>query len=461
MRDSAAERAGLQSGDVIVAIDGQRVDDSGGLSRGIGGHQPGDEVVFTIERDGGSRELPIELGARPQGGGGMRAYSGEGAYKIAVVPISFSDTEPGPMRDIEDLDRLFFSVDSYFGEAPGGVGTVHGSLREYYREQSNGTLDVTGRVFPWTRLDETKDDFRRQGLGGGGSRTRVLAAALKIIQERYGEDVFDDFQSISFITAGAQVVRRPSALWPHRASIRVGRKSLPYYLTAEGLQRAATIGVHCHEFGHVLGLPDQYGQAHRTGVGVFCVMSVGWRGGGESGTAKPFHLCAWCKIRLGWLEATPIDPRVGQKLWLDPVQKSKNQCFKVIARPGAREYYLIENRQRVGFDADFPNTGLLIWHVDSGRRSRIGGGIDLVEAHGIDREDASLRDVTRILFPKAGSDRFGPGTTPAPMSRTAGALPIDIRSIREDPRTGRVYFDVVGGVAASRGRDGRDPRDAW
>jgi putative serine protease PepD len=58
-----AEAAGLQAGDLIVAIDGKPVADSSELIVAIRSKQPGDEVRLTVRRDGDDRDYTVTLGA--------------------------------------------------------------------------------------------------------------------------------------------------------------------------------------------------------------------------------------------------------------------------------------------------------------------------------------------------------------------------------------------------------------
>ena len=62
-----AASAGLQVGDVIVAIDGQQITDPDGLSTAIGAHKPGDRVTVTYQRGGARRTAQVTLGTRPTG----------------------------------------------------------------------------------------------------------------------------------------------------------------------------------------------------------------------------------------------------------------------------------------------------------------------------------------------------------------------------------------------------------
>ena len=58
-----AERSGLQVGDVITEVDGQRVTDGIGLIVAIRSHQPGDTIDFTLTRDGEERVIAVTLGS--------------------------------------------------------------------------------------------------------------------------------------------------------------------------------------------------------------------------------------------------------------------------------------------------------------------------------------------------------------------------------------------------------------
>jgi serine protease Do len=60
--DSPAEEAGLQIGDVILAVDDEPIDDAADLTTTLAEHQPGDAVTLTVFRGGEERELEVELG---------------------------------------------------------------------------------------------------------------------------------------------------------------------------------------------------------------------------------------------------------------------------------------------------------------------------------------------------------------------------------------------------------------
>jgi immune inhibitor A len=124
----------------------------------------------------------------------------------------------------------------------------------------------------------------------------------------------------------------------------------------------SSFGVLCHEYGHLLGLPELYapGGATHEGIGVWGLMGQGtWLGRGM----RPPHPSAWEKLRLGWVDAQVID-RTTRGVTL-PAVEVEPRVIKIPAVPGRpQEYYLLENRARIGADDALPGEGLLVWHVD-------------------------------------------------------------------------------------------------
>jgi putative serine protease PepD len=60
-----AANAGLKTGDVITAVDGNSVPDSATLTTVIGSHKPGDKVTLTFTRNGATKTTTVTLGTRP------------------------------------------------------------------------------------------------------------------------------------------------------------------------------------------------------------------------------------------------------------------------------------------------------------------------------------------------------------------------------------------------------------
>ncbi|HAH59727.1 MAG TPA: hypothetical protein DCL86_16420, partial [Bacteroidales bacterium] len=64
MEGSAGEKAGLKAGDIIIALNGNDLDDLKAYSNTLKLHNPGDVVELKIVRNGKTEIIPITLGAR-------------------------------------------------------------------------------------------------------------------------------------------------------------------------------------------------------------------------------------------------------------------------------------------------------------------------------------------------------------------------------------------------------------
>jgi len=169
-----------------------------------------------------------------------------------------------------------------------------------------------------------------------------------------------------------------------------------------------SIGVICHEFGHILGLPDLYDtDGGSEGVGEWDLMGSGnWNNLGRT----PSNLSAWCKAFIGWQTPQVISSPTKHDL----LNASQNNTTYRINTLHSNEYFLLENRQSIGFDAALPGTGLCIWHINTNKTtsSHISAndvnadedlkGVDLEEADGNnDLDNQTNRGDDGDLFPGA------------------------------------------------------------
>ena len=67
-RNSPAARAGLRAGDMVTAINGERIETSRALVRNVAAVTPGETVRLRVLRDGQERDVPVQVGRRPPGG---------------------------------------------------------------------------------------------------------------------------------------------------------------------------------------------------------------------------------------------------------------------------------------------------------------------------------------------------------------------------------------------------------
>src|SRR5262249_49047234 len=269
---------------------------------------------------------------------------------------------------------------------------VYGSLNDYYNELSFSTFHVEGKMFDWVEVSKKRSEYAN---AQGANRTALLAEAMDLIVKRDGKDAFKDLDGVFFLYAGERYPpNRGGLYWPHRANMQHSGKRWPYFICAEGGARMGNISVFCHEFGHMLGLPDLYARPENPGsegLGVWCAMS------NQVGTGRPQHFSAWCKEQLGWLKPAVIDPTTKQKLILGRVEGSSKECYKVLIRPDGSEYLLLENRTKKGFDRDLPAEGLLVWRV-------VDNHPILEESHGVLGPDGPDRYRNAVPFPSASNN---------------------------------------------------------
>ena len=141
---------------------------------------------------------------------------------------------------------------------------------------------------------------------------------------------------------------------------------------------AATLGIMVHEIGHDLDWPDLYDTDYSSiGVGYWSVMGYGmWLYTGLYLGDCPAHPDVWSKWYQGWL--TPVQVGCSVADASIPQVETNPTAYQLLDNPGGvnwdfynhsgtGEYFLVENRQRVGYDAGLPGVGLLVWHIDETR----------------------------------------------------------------------------------------------
>lgn len=306
-----------------------------------------------------------------------------GEKRAIVLLVDFPDNPH--TYSSQDFQGLLFSKGS-------------GSLKDYYEEVSYGRFTIDGDVKGWFRLPHPYSYYVADTFGIGsyprnaqGMVVDAIKAADPFINFSLYDEDKDGYVDNIFIVhsgRGAEETGSNKDIWSHKWQL-----STPdgpgAYDTQEGVKVDAytteperfkyglvTVGVFCHEFGHILGLPDLYNTENPdyVGPGKFSLMSAGsWNGSPEG--SSPSHLCSWSKYTLGWVEPLALENPE------DSIDRASFPCVEynpVIYRllpnpqgadwsfdkPGKGEYFLVENRYRTGFDKGLPGSGLLILHID-------------------------------------------------------------------------------------------------
>jgi len=211
------------------------------------------------------------------------------------------------------------------------------------------------------------------------------------------------------------------------------------------------LGVIAHEMGHLLfQWPDLYDTDYSSaGLGNWCIMAGGsWNNDGDT----PALPCAWCKAAQGWADVAAA--AVGEQTIALPRVMDHQRIWKLTnSTLPPNEYFLLENRERHGFDAYLPGGGLLIYHVDDARQANTS------ETHykvGLIQADA-LQDLEENIsggddgdpYPGSSNNRtFDSTSKPASLAHSGQPSGIAVREISDAGLVMTCTVEIAGSASA-------------
>ena len=266
--------------------------------------------------------------------------------------------------------------------APGYTTTegFKGSVADYFRDQSGGLFDLEFDVVgPYT----TKHEYAYYGENDErGDDKHPEEMIYEMCQAADDEVNFADYDwdgdkkvdevFVVYAGKGEADSNKKNTIWPHMWTLLEAGKFLTLdkvminvYACANELMANNTInsiGTFCHEFSHCLGLPDLYDINYngQFGMGSFDVMDAGLY---ANNGFTPVGYSAFEKMSCGWQEPIVLD---SEDIVVDSLRPMSQQGdFYIIRNDGhPDEFYLIENRQKLGWDKYMPSQGLMISYVD-------------------------------------------------------------------------------------------------
>lgn len=334
--------------------------------------------------------------------------------RVLVIMVNFSDYA---------FVSTKADVDSMFNAQNWVKDGATGSIRQYFYDQSNGAynpqFDVVGPV-------TLSQGYAYYGAGKNTSAKPGYMAteACALVNDSVDFTLYDsdndgkvDLVYIAFAGFGendpptVNLIPNPDNLvWPHYSTIsRSGCGSnqrvfdgktidnyecaneLDGYYTTATKKVVAGIGVMVHEFCHGLGLPDLYSTVNQYDHKTWGKWSVLDYGPYNNDMHTPPSLTAYERYFMGWITPTLLNS--ADDITLEPLSTS-NQAYIITSdgqMPGTGRgtvYWMVENRQKIGWDRGIPGSGLLLsqikpWSTNGVNNNVNDMKIDLLEADGI------------------------------------------------------------------------------
>ena len=377
-----------------------------------------------------------------------------------VILVDFTDRKFLAENPLAFWDRVF--NEEHFSE-----GRFVGSVHDYFYDQSYGQFSL------WFDLYHVSLNRSYTTYGGAGdSQAGVLLMLLASLVDEYvadwdlydwnGDEYIDQI-IILYAGKGRNAGGDAYTIWPHQWSLtEQGRGQYEFHsrgyryiidryccvqeLDADG--GYGSFGTICHEYSHCFGLPDFYYDKSTQVVGSWDVMDYGNNNGrGYS----PCNFSAHERWLLGWMEPTELK-EAASVVGMRPLSE-RPEAYLVRNDGHEDEYYIVENRQPVGWDAGLPGSGLLVFHIDydAGKWTK-----DYPNGKGTTRyslfaanDMPSVNNQTGWAYPYGENDALANNTRPTAslhyLNTTSGSMYMSkpITNIRVEE--GRASFDFMGG----------------
>lgn len=340
-----------------------------------------------------------------QSGTVIRSFPRVGSPRSLVILVNFSDVAfvtPNPRVSFTNL----------LNEPGYSANGSTGSARDYFRTASFGVSSPEFVVVGPYTLPQRRSHYGENDSDDNDTRPRQMvidacnaAAADGVNFANFDTDNDGVVDNVFIFYAGHNEAEGgpKESIWPHRwalsTPLRLNGKLISGYACSSELRGSTGsnmtgIGTFCHEFGHIYGLPDYYptNNANHHTLSSWNIMDSGaYLNNGRT----PPTFSAYDRFLLGWLAPTilnsPIDVVLGDLQTTNRALIFTQQGTHNLngSAPNPSEFFILENRQRTGWDAFLPNSGMLItrinynestWHDNSVNNTANLMGVDLIEA---------------------------------------------------------------------------------
>ena len=296
-------------------------------------------------------------------------------FRGLIILVEFNDRQFS-RSDYKDLINDMVNKENYTGftDTDGKFQACTGSVRDYFHDNSNGVFNPEFDIVGPVTVDYSQEDGNKYSYFI--MKAAVQAADSLVDYSLYDRDNDGTMDMVYFIVAGTPSSSdpdHPNRLWPHRSTFFNYRLDGVWindyacsteFIYGENYNMLGGIGTFCHEFSHVLGLPDFYdvdnegsgGQSHDPGY-----WSLMAGGNYLNNSRTPCAYSLYERMAVGFTEPMVINAK--GHYTLEQIGTS-NTGYRIDSSVEG-EYFLLENRQRdYKWDQYLPGSGMLVFRVD-------------------------------------------------------------------------------------------------
>ncbi len=302
----------------------------------------------------------------------------QGTKKGLIILVQFTDSKFKSGHDLALYERIA-NDENYSGN------NFRGSIKDYFKAQSHGLFELDFDVAGICQLQHTYAYYGKNSNDNDVRAGQMVAEACLWAHEhginfsKYDWNGDGEVDQVFVLYAGhgeASYDKDPDTIWPHMhylsasdygKSLSLDGVTVDTYACSSELNGDGNldgIGTFCHEFSHCMGFRDLYDTSYAGwfGMGDFDLMCSG----SYNGDSKcPAGYSAYEKAECGWLTLKDMT-NIEQETSIVGVQpmSADGDAYIIKNKGHEDEYYILENRQKTGWDSYLPASGLMITHVD-------------------------------------------------------------------------------------------------
>lgn len=300
-------------------------------------------------------------------------------FRGLVILVEYNDA-PFSRDDYSELMHNMVNQRGYTGYMsnhmlPSKIECT-GSVRDYYFENSNGIFDPGFDVVGPVKIDYSQY-YARKSSGVQALVEAALKAADELVNYKdYDSDGNRQVDMVYFIFSGAgsnYSGNDERLIWPHASQVMnvsldgvsFGRYACSTELYGQPANKLLDgIGTICHEFSHVLGLPDLYDVDYETGGQAIhpAKWSIMASGSYLDKSKTPCGYSLFERYLLGF--AQPVWVENPGTYTFRPLSATDKPEGLVINSAIPDEYFAFEARVKERWDAFLPGEGMLAYRID-------------------------------------------------------------------------------------------------